>query len=61
MGEDIQQPLEVGEKRQSFRQEAINAWHEYQESGLHLTGDEVNIWLDTWGEENEDSTPPCHK
>jgi predicted transcriptional regulator len=30
-----------------FRQDAINAWQEYQGTGLHLTGDEVIMWLDT--------------
>ena len=49
------------EKREAFRQGAINAWNEYQETGLHVTGDEVIAWLDTWGEENEKAAPVCHK
>jgi predicted transcriptional regulator len=53
MREAIQQYLEREEKRESFRQDAINAWKEYQETGLHVTGSEVSIWLDTWSEENE--------
>jgi hypothetical protein len=44
-----------------FRQDAINAWQKYQDTGLHVTGDEVITWLDTWGEENEQSAPACHK
>ena len=46
---------------EAFRQDAINAWNEYQETGLHVTGDEVIAWLDTWGEENEKAAPICHK
>lgn len=44
-----------------FRQDAINAWQEYQDTGLHVTGDKVITWLDTWGEENEQTAPVCHK
>ena len=61
MREAIQQYLEREEKRESFRQDAMNAWEEYQETGLHVTGDEVSMWLDTWSEENEQAAPICHK
>ena len=61
MREAIQQYLEREEKRQAIRQEALNAWQEYQETGLHVTGDEVSAWLDTWGDENEKAAPVCHK
>ena len=44
-----------------FRQDVINAWQEYQDTGLHVTGDEVITWLDTWGKENEQAAPVCHK
>ncbi len=61
MREAIDQYVEREEKRQAFRQDAINAWREYQESGLHVTGEEVMAWLDTWGEEIEKTAPLCHK
>ncbi|MFA5241485.1 MAG: CopG family ribbon-helix-helix protein [Sulfuricella sp.] len=61
MREAIQQYVEREEKREAFQQDAINAWQEYQETGLHVTGDEVIAWLDTWGEENEKPAPLCHK
>lgn len=63
MREAIRQYVEREEKRETFRQDAINAWQEYQETGLHVTGDEVIAWLDTWGEENEKAAPApvCHK
>lgn len=61
MREAIQQYVEREEKREAFQQDAINAWREYQETGLHVTGDEVIAWLDTWGEENEKPAPLCHK
>lgn len=61
MLEAIRQYVEREEKREAFRQDGINAWKEYQETGLHVTGDEVIAWLDTWGEENEQAAPVCHK
>ena len=61
MREAISQYVEREEKREAFRQGAINAWNEYQETGLHVTGDEVIAWFDTWGEENEKAAPVCHK
>ncbi|MBU1395687.1 MAG: CopG family ribbon-helix-helix protein [Gammaproteobacteria bacterium] len=61
MLEAIRQYVEREEKREAFRQDGINAWNEYQATGLHVTGDEVIAWLDTWGEENEQTAPVCHK
>lgn len=61
MREAISQYVAREEKREAFRQDAINAWNEYQQNGLHATGDEVVAWLDTWGEENEKAAPICHK
>lgn len=61
MREAITQYVEREEKRAAFRQDAVNAWKEYQENGLHVTGEEVVAWLDTWGEEQEKASPVCHK
>jgi predicted transcriptional regulator len=61
MLEAIRQYVEREEKREAFRQDGIRAWNEYQATGLHVTGDEVIAWLDTWGEENEPAAPVCHK
>jgi predicted transcriptional regulator len=37
--------LSVSERRQRLRDDALAAWTEYQETGLHLTGTEVNSWF----------------
>lgn len=41
--------------RESFKQEALGSWRKYKETGLHLTGEEVDQWLAKWGaaQENE--------
>ena len=61
MREAISQYVAREEKREAFRQDAINTWNEYQKNGLHVTGDEVVAWLDTWGDVNEEAAPICHK
>jgi predicted transcriptional regulator len=61
MREAIRQYLDREEARESFKQEALAAWTEYQEAGLHLTGREVAAWLDSWGSDRRKKTPKWHK
>lgn len=61
MHEAIRDYVEREEKRESFKQEAIASWEAYQETGLHLTGEEVRDWLGHWGSEGETEAPPCHE
>jgi predicted transcriptional regulator len=61
MREAINQYVDKEEKRESFRQDAVNSWNEYQETGLHATGDEVIKWLNTWGTDDEKDEPECHQ
>ena len=61
MREAINQYLEREEKRESFHHDALNSWNEYQETGLHATGDEVIKWLNTWGTDDEMDVPECHQ
>ena len=58
--EAIAQYVEREEARESFRQEAVDAWAHYQATGLHLTGEEVSAWLKTWGAEADSEPPECH-
>ena len=61
MLEAIQQYVEREEACESFKQEALASWAAYQETGRHLTGQEVRTWLSTWGTEDEKAAPECHK
>lgn len=61
MLEAIQQYVEREEARESFKQEAVASWEAYQETGQHLTGQEVRVWLNTWGTEDEKAVPVCHE
>jgi predicted transcriptional regulator len=59
--EAIQQYVEREEARESFKQEATASWTAYQETGRHLTGQEVQAWLQTWGTDTEVELPECHE
>jgi predicted transcriptional regulator len=61
MREAITQYVEREEARESFRREAMASWAEYQETGLHLTGEEASAWLKTWGTEADMEPPECHE
>jgi predicted transcriptional regulator len=61
MLEAIQQYVEREEARESFKQEALASWTAYQETGRHLTGQEVRAWLNTWGTDDERAVPGCRE
>lgn len=60
MREAIQQYVQRAEARRSFIQEALDSREEFERTGLHLTLDEVNAWLETWGTPDEKGPPECH-
>jgi predicted transcriptional regulator len=61
MREAIAQYIEREEARERFKQEALASWTAYQETGRHLTGEEIRAWLNTWGTETETEIPVCHE
>lgn len=60
MREAITQYVDREEKRDGFRRDAMEAWVDYQETGLHVTGDEAVHWLASWGDDHEKPVPVCH-
>lgn len=61
MREAIEQYVEREERREAFRRDTLEAWEDYQATGLHVTADEVEQWLATWGTDTEGPAPTCHK
>ncbi|MDP9995758.1 putative transcriptional regulator [Variovorax boronicumulans] len=57
MREAIAQYVDREEKRESFRQDGIRAWNEYEATGLHVTAEEVDAWLARL-EAGQDVEPP---
>ncbi|MGO6940743.1 CopG family transcriptional regulator [Rhizobium leguminosarum] len=43
------------------RQETFDAWNEFQATGLHVTSNEIEKWLSTWGTDDELPIPECHR
>jgi len=56
--------IKIGDQlkvRESFKQEALSSWTDYQETGKHLTGGEIRDWLSTWGTGEEAEVSECHE
>jgi predicted transcriptional regulator len=60
MREAISQYVEREEKREAFRQNGIQAWNEYQATGLHLSAAEADAWLAKLEVGQETEPPECH-
>ena len=61
MREAITQYVEREERKEAFRRDTLDAWQEYQETGLHVSLDKADQWLAGWGTETEGGVPRCHK
>ena len=57
MREAIMQYVDREEKREAFRQDAIQAWEAYQTTGEYVTAQEADAWLAKL-EAGEDIEPP---
>jgi predicted transcriptional regulator len=60
MREAITQYVDREEKRELFRRDALKAWEDFRESGLHVTTDEADAWLDQLEQGNDVEPPECH-
>ncbi|MGY4492068.1 CopG family ribbon-helix-helix protein [Pseudomonas sp. TE3610] len=60
MREAITQYVQREEARESFKLEAQESWAAYQETGQHLSGEQVSTWLKSWGGDAPTEAPECH-
>ncbi len=60
MKEAISQYVEREEKQESFRQDGIRAWNEYQATGFHVTHEEADAWLAKLEDGQNVDPPECH-
>lgn len=58
--EAVAQYVEREEKRETFKQDTLQAWDEYQASGLHVTAGEADAWLAQLADGNDIDPPECH-
>lgn len=60
MRDAIREYVEREDARDSFIQESLDGWAEFNRTGKHITGEELFAWMDTWGTEAETGPPECH-
>lgn len=60
MLEGLQLHVDNARKREAWRREGLEALEQYEQTGLHLTGDEVREWVAKNREETRESLPKCH-
>lgn len=58
MREAISEYVAREEKRESFHQDALRAWQDYQATGLHITQEHADEWLSAL-EAGQDIEPPA--
>jgi predicted transcriptional regulator len=61
MREAIEQYVQREEKREALNRATLDAWDEFQATGLHATAEDVDKWLASWGTEDELRVPECRK
>jgi len=60
MREAIAQYVEREERRETFRQDAQQAWEAYRSTGLHLNAAEADAWLAELELGKDIDPPACH-
>ncbi len=48
------------EKEYLWNKSCIDSLNNFEETGLHVTQNEVEKWMDSWGTNNELPVPICH-
>ena len=61
MREAIRKYVEAEESAQKLNAECDQILKEFNETGMHITGEEFTDWLDSIGTPNEKAAPECHK
>ena len=60
MKEALRQYLAREAASEQLLQETQVSWDEYAQTGIHVSEEEMNSWLDTWGTDDEAEPPTCH-
>ena len=61
MKEAILEHLQKGEARQNFIAAAESSFVHYKDTGLHITLDEFDSWVDQVQQDPNTPMPECHK
>lgn len=60
MREAIVEYVAREEKREAFRQQALDAWETYRTTGLYVNAEEADRWLAELEQGNDIEPPACH-
>ncbi len=60
MKEALRQYIDREALAEQLRLSTLASWEEFSATGTHITEDEANAWLDTWGTKHEAKPPKCH-
>ncbi len=61
MEETIEKSIDVEERRAALQREILESMRDYEETGLHLTLDEIKAWIDECSAAGEIvNMPACH-
>lgn len=55
------QNLDREEKREAFRQDTLKTWEHCSATGLHVTADEADAWIDQLAQGHDIEPPACHR
>lgn len=58
--EAVESFMEREEKQEALRQDAIRVWKEYEMTGLHVTHEEADNWMQKLEKGQNAETPECH-
>ena len=53
-------PERSEEERLAWYREGIESLREYRRTGLHVTWEEMEAWMKTWGSKEKTEPPECH-
>jgi predicted transcriptional regulator len=59
--EAVRQYVDKEEKRQRCWADAMHAWQEFKDTGLHATRDEMESWFTQLEAGKNTESPACHK
>ena len=60
MREAVEQYVSREEAREQFHRDAMEAWKDYQATGLHATAEEADAWLAKLEAGEGAKAPSCH-
>jgi predicted transcriptional regulator len=60
MREAIAEYVTRAEKREQFKQDALDAWEHYQRTGLHVRDEEFDEWVAKLEAGENAPAPQCH-